>query len=239
MIINKICNYYGIITLTSWKKRINYTHITINSLLTTCPNFKIVLVLSVEEFPNKLFDLPEQLLQLCKYIDILWVYENFKQFKKLLFTLHKYNNYPIITADDGCIYLKNFAKELYDLWLVNQNNIISRLHWYLNGIHFGSGGYGMLFPPDCFKNYGIKVLKENKNLLLSNGNDDAFIGCLAKELQINITFMCELGVRDHNIFKNIDECESIGLGKNNAYSRTTILPLPSIVHNSINKLIKI
>lgn len=228
---------YGIITITSWKGRINYTHITIESLLNVCKNFKIVLVLSTEEFPNKFNDLPKQLLHLCNNIDILWVDKNYKQFKKLLFTLNKYNNFPVITADDGCIYLKNFARELYLLWQKYPSSIISQAHWFNESVHFGSGGYGMLFPPNCFKHYGIKILEQNFDQLNKYGNDDAFIGCLAKELNIDIKFIKPLGEKNNNtIFKNIDECQINSLSMNNAYSESTILPIPDIVHNAMLKL---
>ena len=51
----------AIISLTSWKARINTVSKTLYSLLTQCPGFHIVLVLSEEEFPKMMDELPENL----------------------------------------------------------------------------------------------------------------------------------------------------------------------------------
>ena len=50
-----------IISLTSWKGRIDRVYLTILSILTNCPGFKIVLVLSEEEFPRREEELPKEL----------------------------------------------------------------------------------------------------------------------------------------------------------------------------------
>ena len=52
----------AIISLTSWKARIKTVGLTIYSLLTQCPGFHIVLVLSEEEFPKKERELPRDLV---------------------------------------------------------------------------------------------------------------------------------------------------------------------------------
>lgn len=231
----------GIITLTSWKQRIPYVSITIQSLLTNCKGFKIVLVLSTLEFPNKQLDLPDELnllLNSSDNIEILWVDSNYKQYKKLLFTLDNYNTtgLPIITADDGCIYVKNYALELYNLWLLNKTSIISQAHWRSDGVEFGSGGYGMLFPPNCFKHYGLSILKKYNKELIDIGNDDAFIGCLAKELNIDIKFIKPLGEKNKDtIFKNIDICQECSLQVQKLYSEDTILPMPTLVHRAVQE----
>ena len=51
----------GIISLTSWKARINTVSKTLYSLLTQCKGFHIVLVLSEEEFPKMMDELPDNL----------------------------------------------------------------------------------------------------------------------------------------------------------------------------------
>lgn len=111
----------AIISLTSWRARINTVGKTIYSLLKNCPGFHIVLVLSEEEFPKKEKELPEDLIILSKYFEILWVYKNYKSFKKVLFTMDKYRDVPIISADDDCLYTCNYAEELYEKWLENKN----------------------------------------------------------------------------------------------------------------------
>lgn len=57
----------AIISLTSWKKRINTVSQTIFSLVKQCPGFHIVLVLSEEEFPEKEKELPEELQLITLY----------------------------------------------------------------------------------------------------------------------------------------------------------------------------
>ena len=56
------CNEPAIISLTSWRGRINSVSKTLYSLIKQCPGFHIVLVLSEEEFPKKEKELPSDLL---------------------------------------------------------------------------------------------------------------------------------------------------------------------------------
>lgn len=114
----------AIISLTSWKARINTVCKTLFSLIDQCPGFHIVLVLSEEEFPKKEDELPENLKIFIDndLIEVLWVYHNWKSFKKVLPTMEKYHDLPVISADDDCIYTCNYAQELYDKWLTNKNS---------------------------------------------------------------------------------------------------------------------
>ena len=92
----------AVISLTSWKKRINTVSYTIYSLLKKCPGFDIVLTLSEDEFPQKEKELPDDLLLLVKegFVEILWVEGNYKSLKKVLYTMEKYSDKAIISADD-------------------------------------------------------------------------------------------------------------------------------------------
>ena len=105
----------GIISLTSWKARIETVHITIKNIFEKCPGWKVVLVLSEDEFPQKENELPKSVTSLP--IEILWVKKNYKAFKKVAFTLKKYPNVPICTSDDDAIYHTDYATELYNKWL--------------------------------------------------------------------------------------------------------------------------
>jgi hypothetical protein len=170
----------AIISMTSWKKRINTVSQTIFSLLKNCPGFKIVLTLCTEEFPNKEKDLPSDLVDMAKnnYVEILWVKDNTYTFKKMLPTMKKYPNVPIITADDGVRYNRNYAEELYQLWLKNPNKIISYNTWNKQGVTFGGGGSGIIFPPNCFHGYTMT------KLIIQTKHDDYYYGCLAKQAGI-------------------------------------------------------
>jgi hypothetical protein len=99
-----------VVSMTSWKKRIEYVSISILSLLkNTITPRSIELNLSEEEFPNKEDELPKDLIELTKIypININWVGKNTKSFKKLIPTLQKYwdeKELYIFTADDDVVY---------------------------------------------------------------------------------------------------------------------------------------
>lgn len=105
----------AIISLTSWEARIATVGLTLYSLLTMCPGFHIVLCLSADEFPRMMKDMPHdiQVLASASKIEILWVKKNYKAFKKYMFTMLKYPDVPVISADDDCIYIVNYAERLY------------------------------------------------------------------------------------------------------------------------------
>ena len=175
----------AIISLTSWKARINTVHKTIANLIGMCPGFHVVLVLSEEEFPKKEEELPASLMNFVNndLIELLWVYKNYKSFKKILFTMDKYKDVPVISADDDCIYKINYAEELYQEWLKHKDNFIT--FWMkpqFNTYHLA--GCYTLYPPNIFKNYALNLLKKYnfQNLTLQ---DDNFYTYMRKLLNIN------------------------------------------------------
>ena len=172
-------NEKGVISLTSWKKRINNTYFTLLNLLEKCPNYHIVLVLSEEEFINKIQDLPKDIVNLVNLnkIEILWVYKNFKAFKKILFTMDKYRNIPIISADDDCIYKWNYADYLYNIWENDKslNHIFPRHNKMVTGC-----GACSLYSPYCFKN-AYQLLNDK---IISTIEDDMFYQYLIDRLSL-------------------------------------------------------
>ena len=104
-----------IITMTSWKKRVNIVHESLLSLINNYPKpDKVVLNLAIEEFPNKNKDLPESLLSLLQYdnFEIFWVKKNTNVFKKLIPTLYRYKDDLIVTTDDDIIYPHNLIEKI-------------------------------------------------------------------------------------------------------------------------------
>ena len=160
----------AIISLTSWKARINTVSKTIFSLIKECPGFHIVLVLSEEEFPKMMDELPDDLMLFVnnEMIEILWVYKNYKAFKKWLFTSKKYKSVPIITVDDDMIYVWNFCEDLYQHWLENKNAIIS--HVKSNAKLPNPCGCASLYPPSCFEIFHRDFSKYK----IKNNQDDGF-----------------------------------------------------------------
>ena len=198
----------AIISMTSWKKRINTVSSTIYSLIKNCPEFDIVLNLSEDEFPQKENELPTDLLKLADggYVEINWVKENTYTFKKMLPTMKKYPNKAIITADDGCRYFRNYAKELYDLSKKHKGQIISYNGWNKLGVTNGGGGSGILFPANCFKDYKLT------QKIIDTKHDDYFYGCLSKLANINWHIINEKP-RNSN-FESIDSSTNVS---NNFY----------------------
>lgn len=175
-------NEKAIISLTSWKARINTVHKTIFSLIKNCPGFHIVLVLSEEEFPQKENELPEDLTNLINnnLIEVLWVYKNYKAFKKIAFTLRKYKEVPVISADDDCIYITNYAQNLYDAWLKLKCNVIR----YTSTKRFMTQG-----PCSLYWNidFPIETVSDDK---IKESKDDYFYAEYLKSKNITI-YCCE------------------------------------------------
>ena len=135
-----------IVSITSWKKRINNAHKSIEILINnTYKPDKIILNLAVEEFPKKNLELPQSIFKLLKFnnFEIFWVYKNNNVFKKLIPTINRFKSDLIITTDDDIIYpfdlienvIKNFIKfgsnkpmsfgNKYSDWIINNTRINS------------------------------------------------------------------------------------------------------------------
>lgn len=187
----------AIISLTSWKARINICHKAILSLLKNCPDFHIVLVLSEEEFPLKENELPISLTNLINdnLIELLWVYKNYRSFKKVLFTMDKYKEVPIICADDDCIYNCNYAEELYDKWLNNKACVITTKKDASTGFQHGISS---LYPPHILN---TDIIRPDFDLVLNTNHDDVFIGMV---LQKNGIRILDLGKKYKPYFQQPD-----------------------------------
>ena len=165
----------AIISLTSWTARINTVSKTLYSLLTQCPGFHIVLVLSEEEFPKMMDELPENLKLFVdnELIEVLWVFRNYKSLKKWLFTQDKYKDIPIISADDDCIYTCNYAQELYNEYIKHPNCLITIREFTLK---YRISGPSTLYYPYCFgKDFSIHKALASINYKNYEYVDDGFI----------------------------------------------------------------
>ena len=163
------------IALTSWKKRINTVGLTIYNLFETCgPDYHIVLTLAEEEFPKKEQELPRDLLLMNKtgVFEILWVKKNRQAFKKWLYCSLRYPSMPIVTADDDCLYLVNYADMMYSVWKRNKTCIVT-LGKGANGnkelnMEPWPTGSKSLYPPYCFKNLWVSLVDK----ICDKTNDD-------------------------------------------------------------------
>lgn len=171
----------AIISLTSWRARINTVSKTLFSLLKQCPGFHIVLVLSEEEFPKMMDELPENLKVFAEneLIEIMYVSPDYKVFMKTFFTMDKYRDVPVISADDDCIYTCNYAQLLYNEWTKHKDCVISN-DGKVWGKYTVSRGQNTLFTYTIMKR-AIQQLKwifkndqKNKEFLTKRPEDDAY-----------------------------------------------------------------
>lgn len=180
----------GVISLTSWKARISTVHITIESLVKHCPDFRIVLVLSSDEFPQKEKALPQSIMKYvaANQLEILWVKRNYKALKKIIFTARKYPNLPVISADDDCRYICNYAQELYDKWQECPNDII-RYNMYNERDDWQyTQGPSTLYPPKYFKVIFEPIIAKLENGTIQNYmDDDTIMTRCIKNNKIHIT----------------------------------------------------
>lgn len=175
-------NYNGekaIISLTSWTQRIQTVGYTIYSILKQCPDYHIVLVLSLDEFPNNVQGLPSDIQCLVdkNLIEILWVKKNYKSYKKILFTMEKYPTVPIISADDDFIYNWNYADALYNQY-IKHHTMVSCTASYKLGKTWPHG-YAVLYPPNSLLNDNIDFRPILDTLIANNCfHDDGLLGRL-------------------------------------------------------------
>ena len=118
-----------IVSLTSWIKRIGNVATVVKSLLEQDLQPDIVQInLSIDEFPNKKQDLPEDLVILLKNnskVEIEWVEGNDGVFKKIIPTLKKHygEEYYILSVDDDWIYRHDYIKMMVNF--LEKNNLDS------------------------------------------------------------------------------------------------------------------
>lgn len=191
-----------IFSLTSYDKRINITHHTINTLLNqTLEADKIILWL-----PHKCVITKELSSQISQGLIIEYC-DDICSYKKLIYTLQKYPNDIIITFDDDSYYDLNLVKNLYNSYLKdknsihasrchipNNNNFFNYMKWSFcskhqtNNLFFTSGG-GVLYPPNCFHD---DVLKEDIFMTLCPTTDDIWFNYMARLKGTNIILVnCE------------------------------------------------
>ena len=131
--------------------------------------------------------------------------------------MDKYKTVPVISADDGCFYVRNYAQMLYNLWLNNKTKLIS-VKRYEGSSHAkykcGGGGYGILFPPNCFKHYGLYCVKCFQSTLITNPNDDRFLGILAGKLNKKWIWLKDIYHKDIQTFADTTKT---GLSSDGSY----------------------
>lgn len=116
-----------IVSLTSIPTRTHMLGACIDSLLhQTMPADQVVLWLSVQNFPGRDTDLPEDLLaKVGDRFRIAWVDGDIAPHKKYFYAMQENPDDLIITVDDDVVYSENLVESLYQGHLENPHAIIS------------------------------------------------------------------------------------------------------------------
>lgn len=176
----------AVISLTSWKARISTVGLTLYSIFKNCPGFHVCLVLSEEEFPKKEAELPKDLILMCKIglLEILWIIPNIKAMKKVLPTMTVYRDIPIISADDDCIYVCNYAKELYQKWCLNKGYPVN---YRKSSYAYCTCGPATIYPPNLYSSLITEYISNDTD----NQRDDGFFTKVFSKYKIQPTFISD------------------------------------------------
>lgn len=162
-----------IVSMTSWKKRIENVEIVVASILNnTIQPYKIICNLSIDEFPLKEKELPSGLLDLESngVFEINWVKENTKAFKKFIPLFKKYPNDVIITIDDDFIYPSDMIEFFYAQHLKTPHIPLSGNTIVIDYANFHCG-CASLVKAEYYGKYIDKFLDNNVTELVA---DDVF-----------------------------------------------------------------
>lgn len=227
-----------IISLTTYKKRINTVHLTINTLLNqTYPIDKIILWLAEDEFtlntiPNEVKQLQEKGLEIAFCKDI-------KSYKKLIPSLKLYPNDIIITVDDDAYYKKDIVEKLITSYKQYPKSIhclrghkmkfdsnkipISYNQWefltqdFKPGYDiFPTGLGGVLYPPNCFYK---DILNEELFMKLAPSGDDIWF----KVMGLLNRYPSKVIEQENNFYANvtvIDGTQDVALWQQNKNEET-------------------
>lgn len=170
-----------VVSLTSWKGRINHPDVpkVIYSIIRqkTQYKFKVVLVLSSDEFPKKNDELPAtiRLFAENELIEILWCKENLRAYKKYYPTHLKYSNIPIMTTDDDILLNSNCIETFMNHHKKFPKTIIAEWGHLIKGNYFITG-YFRLYPPNAL----LDIPSSFFSKFFYNAEDDAYNAVLAK-----------------------------------------------------------
>ncbi len=171
-----------IISLTSFPPRISKVFLTVESLLRQKRKpQKVLLYLSLEEFPTK--ELPETLkFQQTRGLEVRWVKQNLKPYKKLIYALKDFSESIILTVDDDRAYKSTILEEYLKEHELDKNAVIGSVTFPIdkdieNAFIMACGAFGILYPPHTFDDRVFDV----KTILKINpiGDDEWFASAVA------------------------------------------------------------
>lgn len=218
-----------IVSLTTFPDRIDLVWITISSLMQqTMKPCKIILWLAEEQFPDK--KLPKSLVSLQKRgLDIRYC-DDLKPHKKYFYTMQKYPEYFIVTADDDIFYPENHIEQLWKGQEKYPNAIIC--HWnhkirvdknrnfypynewkddekrIPSLLNLAVGCNGVLYPPHCLSEKAFQKEVVQKYALYT---DDLWLKCMEVLKNCEVVNCNETTL----IYYSILKAQKVGLWKLN------------------------
>ena len=218
-----------IVSITSFPDRIKTVWIAVASLLNqTKKPYKVILWLAEEQFPGR--EIPKSLLRLRERGLEICFGEDLKPHKKYFYTMQKYPEYFVITADDDIFYPENHIEQLWKSYTAHPDTIICQWShligideqgefqpynsWTNNHISkplyrtLAVGCNGILYPPGSIPKEAFAQEDIIRNALFT---DDLWLKCMEikngrKTVNCNETIL---------IYFNILSARKSGLWKRN------------------------
>jgi len=171
-----------IISMTTWNKRIqNIPHIIDDIMANTMLPNKIVINLCIDDFPRLNDDIGDELVRKIEehqgFIEINWLKNNTKVWKKVIPTWVKYPNALTISIDDDFKYPSIFIKTLYDEYTKN------RKFYPVSGNHVRF--FNMRCHCGCCSLSGMRFMGDVIDILnpdiMEAGSDDIFYSFCAQK----------------------------------------------------------
>ena len=146
--------YSVVVSLTSWRGRIysEIVQLVLFSLLKqkTKYRYKVVLVLSEEEFHKKEAELPANIVKMAEKVEnfeIRWCKKNSRALKKI-YSMDYYPDLPVITTDDDIIVKDDFVEQFMTMHSLYPKDIVYAHVWdFPANPEIKISGWARLFPP--------------------------------------------------------------------------------------------
>ena len=247
-----------IVSLTSHPGRIDVVSESIKSLLKqSVKPKKILLWLSISQFPNKESDLPEDIINLKNYknFEIRWVDGDLAPHKKYYYAMQEYSELPIIIVDDDVIYDSKLVEKLMEsykkhpdciscmrgnMMMFKEDGKIRPYEGWLLGYEMlldtpsyqimPTGVGGVLYPPHALPDEAFDVEAIRNNCLYC---DDLWLKIMAVHNGYKTVIP-----RDFCRYQEIEESQKVALWRKNVYNNNNDNSLGNILNYYINNITK-
>lgn len=179
-----------IVSMTSYPKRINYVHKSLQSILDqTWKPDKVILWLASEQFAGKEADLPGELLRMVEdgSVTIRWC-KDLKAHKKYFYALQEFSDSLIITVDDDLLIEPKMIQKLMTSYLLHPEAVSTvRCHLMTMDDDAGILPYGQ-----WIKDFDTVVGKPSMQLFCTGGAGALYPAWLFRNLQFDESLIVEM-----------------------------------------------